>query len=218
MSRKDGDQIAVGLGKLSSEKMVPTLVRQSDNRGVLNALLPAALVVMYLVLMLFLAAAPSAVMHKGLWRGHRTGTGVVWFESDLGRVGFSHANALVVQLMQQPERHVPVADIQAIRFSYQRLATREALEAMGVDLRLRRHWPRQLDRYDVAVVTPTGDVPVFLAGQVFVVLPLGSGLVDRAVDLLEMFGVVPDVEAHARAVVEELLGEFARRGHPVTLA
>lgn len=183
----------------------------------LNALLPAALVVMYLVLMLFLAAAPSTVMHKGLWRGHRTGTGLVWFDSDLGRVGFSHANAFVVQHVPQPEHHVPIADILAIRFSYQRLATREALEVMGVDLRLRRNWSRRLDRYDVAVVTATGDVPVFLAGQVFVDLPLAGGLVDRAIDVLEMCGVVPDVEAHARSVVLELQEEFARRGHRVGL-
>lgn len=48
--------------------------------------------------------------------------------------------------------------------------------------------------------------------------PVGGSFVSRVVGWLDAWGFVPDVEAHARAVVDELQEEFARRGHPVRLA
>lgn len=184
----------------------------------LSALLPALFVTLWIVVIVLLAAIPTTTMHRGLWRAHRTDTGLVWFDSDLGRFGFPHANTFAVQQHRHPERQIPTPHVVSLRFTYQRLASREALEAVGVDLRVRRHWPRQLDRYDVAVVTAAGDIPVFLAGQVFMAPPVGGWLVTRAVEWLDAWGFVPDVEAHARAVVDELREEFARRGHPVNLA
>lgn len=75
-----------------------------------------------------------------------------------------------------------------------------------------------VDRYDVSLVCRDGDVPVFVAGQVFRRTP-GLGWVShRVTSLLAGWGLVPDVQAHARSVVDELRDEFARRGHPLRLA
>lgn len=78
-----------------------------------------------------MAAGASATMHKGRWRAHRVDTGLVWFDSDLGRFGFPHANTFAVQHRDQPERQIPLTQVVALRFSYQRLESREALEAVG---------------------------------------------------------------------------------------
>ncbi len=180
--------------------------------------MPALFVVFWIAVIVLLAAVPSTTTHRGLWRVRRTDTGLVWFDSDLGRFGFPHANTFAVQHRDQPERQIPLTQVVALRFSYQRLESREALEAVGVDFHLRRHWPYQLDRYDVAAVTAAGDIPVFVAGQVFMVPPVGGRLVKLMVDWLDAWGFVPDVEPHARAVVDDLQHEFARRGHPVRLA
>lgn len=180
--------------------------------------MPALLVVFWIAVIVLLAAVPSTTTHRGLWRVHRTDTGLVWFDSDLGRFGFPHANTFAVQHQHQPERRMPLTDVVAVRFDYQELHSRQALEAMGVQLWPRQHWPRQLDRYDVALVTAAGDVPIFLAGQVFVTAPVGGSLGRLMVEWLDAWGLVPDVEAHARAVVNALQEEFARRGHPVRLA
>lgn len=183
-----------------------------------SALFPIVFLVLWLTVLVLMAAGASATMHKGRWRAHRVDTGLVWFESDLGRFGFPNAKTFAVQHQHQPERRMPLTDVVAVRFDYQELHSRQALEAVGVQLWPRQHWPRQLDRYDVALVTAAGDVPIFLAGQVFVTAPVGGSLVRLMVEWLDAWGLVPDVEAHARAVVNALQEEFARRGHPVRLA
>ncbi len=171
-----------------------------------------------MVLILLLAAGPTMAMHKGQWKPHRSNTGLAWFESDRGRFGFSHSGVLKVQANDGPEREVALASVVSVRFSYRRLESREALDEMGVVIWSRRNWPYQLDRYDVSLVTVHGDIPVFVAGQVFWLPPLIGGLVSRVVEMLDRGGFVPDVDGHARAVVNELQQEFAQRGHPLRLA
>ncbi len=197
---------------------MPAEERRFHNGRVWSALFASLALVVLLAVLVLIAAGASATVHRGGWRAHRADTGLVWFESDRGRFGFPNANTVAVQRQHQPELRIPLTEVVALRFTYQQLHSREALEAVGVRMWPRQHWPRQLDRYDVAVVTAAGDVPVFLAGQIFMLTPVGGSLVSRVVEWLHARGFVPDVEAHARAVVDELQEEFARRGHPVRLA
>ncbi len=161
-------------------------------------MLPALFVVVWAAIIVLIAASGSATIHKGRWRPHRGDTGLVWFDSDLGHFGFPNATTFAVQHQHQPERRIPLTEVVALRFGYQQTQAREALEAMDIRLWSRQHCSRLLDRYDVAVVTTTGDVPVFCAGQIFMTTPVGGSLVSRVVGWLDAWEFVPDVEAHAR--------------------
>lgn len=130
---------------------MPAKERRPHNDDVLSALLPALFVVVWAAIIVLIAASASATIHNGRWRAHRGDTGLVWFDSDLGRFGFPNANTFAVRHQHQPERRIPLTQMVSLRFSYQQLQAREALEAMDDQLWSRQHWPRLLDRYDVAV-------------------------------------------------------------------
>lgn len=184
----------------------------------LSTIVPVLGGALWIAAILLVTTASTAAMHKGQWKSHRSSTGLVWFESDLGRFAFLPSGMLNVQDGRGPERHVALGDVLSLRFSYQRLESREAQEAVGFHMWSRRGWPYQLDRYDVALVTLTGDIDVFVAAQAFRPLPFAGRPLNLAVALLDRWGFIPNVDAHARAVVDELRHEFARRGRPVSLA
>lgn len=156
-------------------------------------------------------------MHKGQWKSHRSSSGLVWFESDLGRFAFLPSGVLKVQDGRGPDREVALGDVVSLRFAYARLESREAHEQVDFYVWSRRGWPYQLDRYDVSLLTPSGEIALFVAAQAFRSFPIFGRVTDAAVALLDRCGLIPDVEAHARAVVDELQREFARRGHPLRL-
>lgn len=146
-----------------------------------STLAETLLVVLWLAAILLIMLVAGTGKRKGLWRAHRSGTGLVWFESDLGRFGVTPSGQLRIQLPGVEERTLPLGEVDAVRFSYARHTSRQALEDIGVHV-----WSK---------------------GPAFDVL-----------DVFDRWGLVADIQADARAVVDDLQREFAQRGHPLRLA
>jgi hypothetical protein len=164
-----------------------------------------------------LVSAASSRLLKGTWRPHRSGTGLVWFDSDLGRFAFDHSGHLRAQAWHEPERVIPLAEVRGIRFAYARQTMVDQLAEFDLEMKARSGLADELDRYDVVLVTTSGDVPVFVAGQLFRRVIGAAWLTDRATDLVARLGLIPAVEAHDRTVVDDLQRELAARGHPARL-
>lgn len=169
------------------------------------------------VLMSALAMGSQRV-RRGRWEAHRPGTGLVWFESDVGRIAFDHGGQLRVAPLAGNELTFALTDVSAIRFSYAEHESLEVLAQYDIGFNYRSGRADVLELYSVALVTRGGDVPVFEAGHAHAHLIGARWLTTVVEGMLDRLRMLPDVEAHARGVVVELQGEFAGRGHPVGLA
>lgn len=164
-----------------------------------------------------LMMAAEARMRKGTWKPHRSGTGLVWFESDHGRLALDHSGHVRFQARNAPERVVPLADVRGIRFTHVQHADPAALAEFDAFVGYRSGLTDVLDRYELTLATTSGDIPVFIAGQVFRRIIGITWLTDALTNLASRWGLVPDVESYAAAAARELQDEFARRGHPIRL-
>lgn len=170
----------------------------------------------------FIAALPlmmaaEARMRKGMWKCHRSGTGLVWFEGDHGRLAFDHSGHVRIHPHRAPEQVLPLSEVRGIRFTHAQHVDPDALAEFDAFVSHRSGLTDVLDRYELFLATTRGDIPVFVAGQVFRRLIGIAWLTDAATNLGSRWGFVPDVESYAADVARDLQDEFARRGHPVRL-
>ena len=181
---------------------------------ILVALLAAVAITMY-----FASMAYFGMVRFGRCTVRRDGARRTAIETDLGRYTLDHNEQLRIEPVKGASHSISLAHIRAIRFAYSERPAALAELMFGFDAwDVFGRWRDRLEWYELTLVTKTGDVPIYVVGQLERREPFAQWWFNLINGALERLQIRDDVHQRSLRVLDELRKAFADAGRPLPMA
>lgn len=181
---------------------------------ILVALLAAVSLTLYFAWMAYFGS-----LRFGRCTVRRDGSRRTAIETDLGRYTLDHNEQLRIEPVKGAAHSISLEHIRAIRFAYSERPAVLAELMFGFDAwDLFGRWRDRMEWYEVSLVTQTGDVPIYVVGQLERREPFAQWWFDLINGALERVHMRDDVHQRSLRVLDELRKAFSDAGRPLPLA
>lgn len=171
------------------------------------------------VTLYFAAMAYAVRLQKGRFEIRHHGSDGVSILTDVGRFTLHPRATLQVSGLRGANQTLKLDDIRSLRFSHAEKAAILAETFWGFDAwDISGQWLDGMNWYSISLVTATGDVPLYLVGQLERREPFAAWWFDFVNNMLEKLRLYEDVDERARRVLDEVLRVFRDAGKSLPLA